>query len=160
MAKFSDLPEELRDITWELAGRPQVPGAHVFTVHHMELDSHIAESPWPVKISTEISDDVIPGASLAGFAAPLCGQDGTFPWTRGNPLTYKEGLVLWMTDRGSRRYMLGRFRPAETSRRIIWQLPVTAVLQNNSGERQNSNTTKESFHYYPDSSKLMYLMGS
>ncbi|KAI7785622.1 hypothetical protein LA080_006642 [Diaporthe eres] len=160
MAKFSDLPQELRDIIWEQAVRPERPGVHVFTVHDADEDTHLVGSPWSVKRSTDISNDGIPGSSLLPpkfdpisvleFAAPRCRPDGNLSWTQRNPSTYMEDSALWTTCRDSRRYMIRRFRPAETSRRIVREqtsqthrqlsasgaATVTAALQRESGERQ------------------------
>lgn len=150
MAKFSDLPQELRDIIWEMAIRPEGRGAHFFTVHHARKDTHLAESSWPVNISTEGPEDYFPGTSMINFAAPRCGPDGSFSWILGNPSTYIEDSALWTTCWDSRRHMIRRFRPAETGRRILpeysWEryrevifsddATMTAVLQADNGEPQ------------------------
>lgn len=145
---------------WEQAVRSEKPGVHFFTVHDAYKDTHLVESPWSVKRSTDSSNDGIPGPSFPetkfvpesaiGFAAPRCSPDGNHSWTQGNPSTYMEDSALWTICYDSRRYMLQRFRPAETSRRIVREqasethqqvsasgvATVTAALQRESGERQ------------------------
>lgn len=135
---------------WEQAVRPEVPGVHFFTVHDAFEDTHLVQSPWSVKRFNYGSDDGLSESSFLGFAGPLCDPDGNISWTRWNPSTYMEDSALWTTCRDSRRYMLKRFRPAETSRRIVRSktsqthrqvsasgaATVTAALQTESGERQ------------------------
>ncbi|KAG6362718.1 hypothetical protein INS49_007811 [Diaporthe citri] len=102
MANFSDLPQELRDITWEQAVRPEGPGVLFFTVHDADEDIHLVESPWSAKSFNYSSNDGLPESSFLDFAAPLCDPDGNLSWTQWNPSTYMEDSALWTTCRDSR----------------------------------------------------------
>lgn len=148
MAKFSDLPQELRDMIWELAIRPEGPTAHYLSVHHLVKDSHLVEPHWTLRTSMESSDDEF--VDFFVFAAPRCGRDDSFSWVLGNHSTYMEDSALWTTCRDSRNHMIRRFRPYETNRRFsrehFWKTQprdvlfnaatVTAVLQRDGGEQQ------------------------
>ncbi|KAK2611538.1 hypothetical protein N8I77_004871 [Diaporthe amygdali] len=95
MAQFSDLPQELRDIIWEMALRARRPGAHFFTVYQYSMGASIIDPSCRIQLLTE--DEKIWYQS-SGLAAPCRGPDGSFSWTEGNPSTYMEDAALWTTS--------------------------------------------------------------
>ncbi|KAJ0107226.1 hypothetical protein J7T55_007596 [Diaporthe amygdali] len=115
MAQFSDLPQELRDIIWEMALRARRPGAHFFTVYQYSMGAGIIDPSCRIQLLTEGEKNWY---QSSGLAAPCRGPNGSFSWTEGNPSTYVEDAALWTTCQDSRRHMNRRFGPVDSSRLI------------------------------------------
>ncbi|KAL1873201.1 hypothetical protein Daus18300_004020 [Diaporthe australafricana] len=155
MAQFADLPYEIRIVIWEMVIREKRPGAHFFTVYNRRKDEDTVDYSSMGVLDSSLLPAKNSFPQRIGLAAPLCGSDGKVSWTRQNPSTYMEDSALWTLCWESRRHMLKRFRPAETSSQIsrskdrtldniLWKdyvshcdsATATSVLQRGNGELQ------------------------
>ncbi|KAJ0108980.1 hypothetical protein J7T55_005528 [Diaporthe amygdali] len=149
MARFSDLPQELRDIIWQMTIRAKRPGAHFFTFQNHWEDAGIVNFSLalPIRFVSKARPQHI------GLADTRSSPDGRISWAKGNPSTYMEDSGLWTACWDSRRHMLLRFRPDKFGyqslrhhpREMPWSFwsfrgseaaKKTENLQRNSGERQ------------------------
>lgn len=155
MARFSDLPQELRDIIWQFAVRPEGPAAHYLSIRHWHEDDHLVEPhhdhEWSIGNSFEPESESFGSISETSdtiqFSAPGFGRDGSSSLVLGNYSAYMEDSALWTTCWDSRHHMIQRYRPRKTNRRTSrkrrlrhWSpedVTVTAPLQRDNGERQH-----------------------
>jgi hypothetical protein len=96
---FPLLPWELREMIWELAARPALPGAHLFRVYNADDSEHADPK-------NETSRHAYRGVSKPRLAAPRClprgvdfspaaQADAPISWTLNNPSTYLIDSGLW-----------------------------------------------------------------
>ncbi|KAI1455752.1 hypothetical protein F4805DRAFT_459398 [Annulohypoxylon moriforme] len=114
---FAQLPQELRDIIWDAAIRPDVPSAHFFTAWNGE------ENKQHDDYSTMADRSVVGRGHKhgvpCGLAAPR--SDRTDPdtasWFDDNPSAYMVDSALWTACWDSREAMIRRFG----NRRVVYR---------------------------------------
>ncbi|KAK7414830.1 hypothetical protein QQX98_006345 [Neonectria punicea] len=107
--KFLDLPWELRNQIWNLAVRPDGPGAHVFTIYNWQKDQDALKH-----MNLELAD-VYRWEDLqlsAPKGQPSLGEsaNASASWTRNNQSTYLIDGGLWTSCKESRAVMERRFQ--------------------------------------------------
>ncbi|KAI1408228.1 hypothetical protein F5Y13DRAFT_172891 [Hypoxylon sp. FL1857] len=107
---FPRLPKELRDQIWDMAIRPDRPGAHFFsTVYGSNrkeetVDNHfmVIKTPLPYKVNSNFR------IAAPGFP-PL--SRTTLSWVANNPSMYLFDSGLWSACKESRSRMMWRVKP-------------------------------------------------
>ncbi|EEU41924.1 uncharacterized protein NECHADRAFT_85997 [Fusarium vanettenii 77-13-4] len=113
--RFSDLPWELRDMIWNFALRPDVPGVHIFKLYNSKLDDDVDKN---IDVSNPYDSHHL------RLAAPQSNKS-SITRNRNNPSTYFIDGGLWTACKESKLVMERHFncdkRKSSSEDRIRWR---------------------------------------
>ncbi|KAJ4394767.1 hypothetical protein N0V93_003987 [Gnomoniopsis smithogilvyi] len=114
---FSLLPKEVRDQIWDGAIRDETPSVHWLSIYQSkEVDPATIDDSMTAKWSSTKRTEFLCGLNIDFYlSAPRYRDEGEQSWSRNNPSPYMEDSGMWTACHESRKRMLRRFNPKETS---------------------------------------------